>query len=775
MMLAYFGYFCLIVLTIISCFNVALPITLKLAKGLQLLKYLKLNKVYDSKNYANGKDNANANANASANAASKASVCEDEDLGIAGIFYIQMKMQAAKLTLSLICVALLVFAYAISDFSLKLVMLTSNVSMPLQYKLTCIWSSHEGSMLFWVFVMQFMGFFIGRKQQLFGNFSQEASSFALYFYNIITVAFLLFIVAFANPFAVNQFGATDGMGMNIILQDGFMMIHPPQLFIGYAATSIVFAYSLAAACCNKNSVASCIKPLKSLAMVSFSVLVCAIALGAKWAYTQLGWGGFWSWDAVESISLLPILLLTIMIHINKSDITNKTFVFLWFGVLPFIATVAGTCAIRAGGLDSVHSFSSDYSAGFGLSAVLVFTSFVALAVMIKNYRKLVLPSSNISSAAASSNLHNKATLLGNLCLIVILFVVMAGAFFGYISSAAQYFNIGGSPFGSFGSFSGSLGGTSLGESYYNNLCGAIIIPLLILTYIAINRKNKAKHALIKPLSQWRIAAKYATDAVLSIGASIFLFYCYFNVVQGAGERYSSLNGECIFVFIVLFCAFLVLFSQLQDIVIYWVTFKIDAPHMLAHMGFCIMLIGAVSSVFFGSSRNVVLQKGNPYKLPNSNFVATLNSVSYQQNANNVSRITDILIEDGNSLIGVAKPSAKFFNGEDMFKVDAGYVTYRFSDIYIIAGSDYSDNHIDVTGKVTDADLATEANNSSGNAIDVAIDGAGASIDCERRNKGDEYHLESVIYYKPLIGFVWLGAVLMFLSGVYPAIKRLLGK
>ena len=203
----------------------------------------------------------------------------------------------------LICISFiaLLFAFINSDFSNLAVYNNSHTTKPLFYKISGAWGNHEGSLLLWLLVLSmFILIFFFKSKKLLNSFR----FLTIFFQQIIITGFLLFIIFTSNPFQLIIPTPNEGLGLNPILQDPALAIHPPILYLGYVGCSIIFSSSLAALVCryvNKEWASD----LKKWTLISWIFLTIGIMLGSIWAYYELGWGGFWFWDPVENVSLMP--------------------------------------------------------------------------------------------------------------------------------------------------------------------------------------------------------------------------------------------------------------------------------------------------------------------------------------------------------------------------------------------------------------------------------------------------------------------------------------
>ena len=276
---------------------------------------------------------------------------------------------------------ILLYAFIISDFSNETVYNNSHSTKPLFYKITGLWGNHEGSLLLWLLVLtSFILFF-------FFSSKDEPKNFRLYtviFHQIIVIGFFIFVLKTSNPFDTLFPVPSEGLGLNPILQDPALAIHPPILYVGYVGTSIIFASALAAMVTGYvNNLWA--KNLKKWVLISWTFLTGGILLGSIWAYYELGWGGFWFWDPVENISLMPWLSLTALLHcistLEKRDLFKNWSIIL--SIVTFMLSVTGTFLVRSGILNSVHTFANDPSRGIYILIflfVLIFISFVIFLV-----------------------------------------------------------------------------------------------------------------------------------------------------------------------------------------------------------------------------------------------------------------------------------------------------------------------------------------------------------------------------------------------------------
>ena len=260
----------------------------------------------------------------------------------------------------------LTYASIVSDFSLLNVAQNSHTLKPLIYKISGVWGNHEGSMLLWVLVLAVYSAAISWSRRG----SSQLTSAALGVQGILAIAFLVFILLTSNPFLRLDPAPFEGNGLNPLLQDFGLAVHPPMLYCGYVGLSASFAYAAAALITKERDWA---RAARTFMLVAWIALTLGIALGSWWAYYDLGWGGFWFWDPVENASLMPWLVATALLH--SALATERTGAFrswtLLLAIAAFSLSLIGTFLVRSGVLSSVHSFANDPERGVFILAMIV--------------------------------------------------------------------------------------------------------------------------------------------------------------------------------------------------------------------------------------------------------------------------------------------------------------------------------------------------------------------------------------------------------------------
>ena len=272
----------------------------------------------------------------------------------------------------------LISLFVKSDFSNLIVYNNSHTTKPLFYKISGVWGNHEGSLLLWLFVLtSFLFFYVLTSKKLDNRYRYLTTIFQQF----IIFGFLLFIIFTSNPFEYLFPIPSEGLGLNPILQDPALAIHPPILYLGYVGTSLIFSAALAAMICKKID-SMWASHIKKWVFISWIFLTLGIMLGSVWAYYELGWGGFWFWDPVENVSLMPWFCLTALLHTiivleKRSFLKNWTVV---LSIATFSLSMSGTFLVRSGILNSIHTFANDPTRGTFILIFLLILTLVAITI-----------------------------------------------------------------------------------------------------------------------------------------------------------------------------------------------------------------------------------------------------------------------------------------------------------------------------------------------------------------------------------------------------------
>ena len=262
----------------------------------------------------------------------------------------------------------LMWAFVVSDFTVRNVVENSNSLKPMLFKVAATWGSHEGSLLLWTLILALFGAGVA----VFGtNIPHALRARTLSVQAWISVGFLTFMLFTSNPFERMLPPPVDGNDLNPLLQDIGLAMHPPLLYVGYVGFSIVFSFAVAALIEGRVD-AAWARWVRPWTLAAWMSLTAGIALGSWWAYYELGWGGWWFWDPVENVSFMPWLLGTALLH--SAIVTEKRGAFkswtILLAILTFSLSLLGTFIVRSGLLTSVHAFAVDPERGIYILGLL---------------------------------------------------------------------------------------------------------------------------------------------------------------------------------------------------------------------------------------------------------------------------------------------------------------------------------------------------------------------------------------------------------------------
>ena len=531
----------------------------------------------------------------------------------------------------------LMYAYVVSDFSNYNVFQNSHSNKPLIYKISGTWGNHEGSMLLWLSILSIFSFFFSFTK----NIEESFQRLTLIIQSLLHILFGLFIVFTSNPFLVNSILVNEGLGLNPILQDPGLAVHPPILYAGYVGYSIVFSIAIAGLFQNTDD--EWLYVAKKWSLISWTFLTGGIALGSYWAYYELGWGGWWFWDPVENISLMPWIAGLALVHslmmVRGEQAIKKWIVFL--SILCFSLSVFGTFLVRSGILTSVHSFAADASRGiFILLIFFIVTGFGFLVFLLKEPKK---------SNALNLLFINKvsALVINNILMIIATLTILLGTIYPIIIEVLYNKRI------------------SVGGPYFNSTVIPIMIPGFLLMSVA-------------PILSWQTnkinnSKKYVLAfIVLSVLVLIQSYFLDFNTWGFVG----LLLG-----FWIILASIIAIFSSYK-IKINIKFFKIINPHV-AHIGVGIAIVGITCSSVFQNELDFNLNEGDKFNVNGKTVlfekIETTNQINFQSLRGkflfDIEKNQSKEIEAGKNYYPVSK----------MITSEAGILHQWNKDIYFILG------------------------------------------------------------------------------------------
>jgi cytochrome c-type biogenesis protein CcmF len=363
----------------------------------------------------------------------------------------------AAFAVVLLAAVVLVVAAFQDDFSIAYIFHHSNRDLPAAYKFATLWSGQEGSLLFWSLLLATYGLVLRLRYKT----DPRLFAYASVIIAAVQVFFLLLLNFAAHPFAIMQGSLPDdGNGLNPLLQYPEMVIHPPMLYLGYVGFTIPFAFALAALVM-KYPGEKWIHITRRWTMVTWGFLTCGVFLGAHWAYSVLGWGGYWGWDPVENASLMPWLTGTAFLHsvmMQEKRGMLKTWN-MWLIFSTFMLSIFGTFLTRSGVVSSVHAFAQssigDWFVGF---LALIFATCVFFYVKNRSHLRSEHKLESLVSRESSF-------LFNNLLLLVACFTVLWGTLFPVLSEWVQGHKV------------------TVGPPFFNRVNIPVALLLLLLTAV----------------------------------------------------------------------------------------------------------------------------------------------------------------------------------------------------------------------------------------------------------------------------------------------------
>ena len=350
-----------------------------------------------------------------------------------------------NLLIILLAFITLLCGFIVSDFSIKLIYENSHSSNPLKYRIAATIGNHEGSILIFCLILNLVYFIFTNNIQLNKIFTNNLRFFNS-LHNFLLIAYIFFT---SNPFKSLPKGFDQGLGFNSLLQNDLVLYHPPILYFGYASCFLIASYILAMV--KSNNIDKIIfKKIYIINLFAIFTLTFAIALGSYWAYNELGWGGYWFWDPVENISLIPWMISIILLHnliiLLKKNIWYRSTIMI--GLSGFLFAILGFLLVRSGILFSVHSFANDPSRASGLLIIMVIYIFLISKILKNSKLEFFEKDYNLS-------IKIRMIILNNLMFISVLSIILLSLFYPIIyelitlkklSIGAEYFNVTIQPF-----------------------------------------------------------------------------------------------------------------------------------------------------------------------------------------------------------------------------------------------------------------------------------------------------------------------------------------
>ena len=536
-----------------------------------------------------------------------------------------------QVTFVVTCLLTLIVGFIISDFSLTTVFENSHTQKPLIYKIAGTWGNHEGSLLLWITLMVFFNFLFlvyGKK------YEKKFMLFSLISQNFLILGFILFLFFTSNPFLLINPAPIEGLGLNPILQDPALAIHPPLLYIGFVGSSIYFSSAIGALISNlpaKDFAAS----IKNWVIFTWFFQTLGIFAGSVWAYYELGWGGFWFWDPVENASLLPWFCMTALMH-SIIVLEKKGQLYSWVLILclmTFVLTIAGTFLVRSGILNSVHTFANDPTRGLYILIILLLACLVSFFIFIKHSRGNSIQGYNLDRGTF--------ILSNNWFMIFYLVTVFLGTVYPIFTEVIFNTKI------------------SVGPPFYNT----VIIPFVIVFLILMS---------LGPESKW-IKTKFPIKKLLAILILSFVLNLIISVIFKSTSLISNL------IFITSF--FLIIMSFLDVIKLIQLNKITLISRSVSHLGFGLLILFIGLNHNFSKEYDVNIKTGEIKKL--NNFDLKFKDLKLTNSQNYKSIIGNFELKDNDkNLIKELKPEIRIYQNPETLTYEASIKSTIFNDYYL---------------------------------------------------------------------------------------------
>jgi cytochrome c-type biogenesis protein CcmF len=537
--------------------------------------------------------------------------------------------------------AALSWAFLHDDFSVLYVAQNSNSLLPSMYRFGAVWGGHEGSLLLWAAMLALWMLAVS---VFSGSLPEPFVARVLGVLGLVSAGFLLFVLLTSNPFERLLPAPDNGRDLNPMLQDPGLVFHPPMLYMGYVGFSVAFAFAVAALLGGRFD-AAWARWTRPWTIAAWVCLTLGIALGSRWAYYVLGWGGWWFWDPVENASFMPWLAGTALMH--SLAVAEKRGTFRAWTVLLAIGTFSlsllGTFLVRSGVLSSVHAFATDPRRGLFILAFLAFVVGGSLTLFALRAAQLKVLGKNGFALLSRESL----LLTNNVLLVVATATVLLGTLYPLVIDALD------------------LGKLSVGPPYFNAVFVPVMVPLLLL--MAVGPVVSWGRAQLEELA---LRLRWAALLALVGGIAAPLLFGDWSALTAM--------GMVLALWIVAGAA-----MQVRD------RLRLSAPPrawwgmQLAHLGIAVFIVGVTIVKGFETEKDVRMESGDTVTIGQYSF--RLSGVREIAGPNYTAVVGDVeLVRDG-GLIEVMHPEKRVYFSSSNPMTDAAIWSGWGRDLYVSLG------------------------------------------------------------------------------------------
>ena len=553
---------------------------------------------------------------------------------------------------SFLCLA---YLFYVNDFSVLYVASNSNSALPLQYRLAAMWGGHEGSMLLWTTTLSLWTFAVVLfSQHLPAVFRARLIGTM----GLISFGFLVFILFSSSPFDRLIPAAFDGRDLNPLLQDPGMVFHPPVLYMGYVGFTVAFGFAIAALLGGELT-PQWARWTRTWTTVAWIFLTVGIAFGSKWAYYELGWGGWWFWDSVENASFMPWLVGTALIH--SLAVTEKRDAFkLWtvlLAIFAFSLSLLGTFLVRSGVLTSVHAFATDPRRGLFILTFLGLVIGSALLLFALRAPKVGL-GGKFEIASRESML-----LANNVVFVVAAVTVMLGTLYPLFIDAL------------------GLGKISVGPPYFDSVFVPVMAPGILLMGLSVFAKWK-KTDLIELLKKLKwamlgsvllaVALPYLAgkfSPMISLGLLLSLWIASTAMISVKGHLNGRNDG--------------------------WLTKLVSLPRsyqgmIAAHLGVAVFIVGVTMVKGYEIEKDLRMKPGDVANV--GPYAFKFESMNDDKGANYVLMRGSFRISKDGDFVSILEPEKRIYTVQNNPMTEAAIEIGFLRDIYISLGDQIDDKN-----------------------------------------------------------------------------------
>ncbi len=554
----------------------------------------------------------------------------------------------------LVSIAMVVLLYALlaHDFSLRYVASVSNRAMPIFYTVAALWGGQEGSMLLWLWILVMYSALVVVQNR---HRNRELMPYVVSTLMVTSLLFLTMLIFSEDPFQLLPQTPADGQGLNPLLQNPLMVIHPPTLYLGFVGYAVPFAFAIGALASGRLD-SQWIRSIRRWTLVPWLFNTVGVLLGAQWAYVELGWGGYWAWDPVENASLMPWLTATAFLHSVMIQ-EKKGMLKVWnmsLVILTYALSIFGTFLTRSGVISSVHAF-AESSLGNYFLLYLGMTLAVAVGLLVRR-----LPQLQSDHRLESTISRESSFLFNNLFLVGIMFSVLWGTMFPILSEAIQGMKI------------------SVAAPFFNQVNVPLGLALLLLAGICpLIAWRKASTRNLRRNFLYPFTLSLVATSALYIGgirhvvALISWSVCLFVVgtiglefYRGTRARRASMGGT-------VWQALLSLVQRNRR----------RYGGYVVHFGVVLIFVGITGSSAYQIEENLVLRPGERATV--GTFTLQYERLTRVVQPTHEAFLAQVRVLRGERLLTTLYPEKRFYFAQNQPTTEVALRTSLFADLYLI--------------------------------------------------------------------------------------------